>query len=36
VLQNALTAQFGASTRNLVMTETNLGNWAVHEEFINE
>ena len=36
VLQNAMTAQFGASTRNFVMTETNFGNWPIHEEFIHE
>lgn len=36
VLQNAMTAQFGASTRNFMMTETNFGNWPVHEEFIEE
>jgi L-alanine-DL-glutamate epimerase-like enolase superfamily enzyme len=36
VLQNAMTAQFGASTRNFVMTETNFGNWPVHEEYIKE
>jgi L-alanine-DL-glutamate epimerase-like enolase superfamily enzyme len=36
VLQNAMTAQFAASTRNFVMTETNFGNWTVHEEFIEE
>jgi L-alanine-DL-glutamate epimerase-like enolase superfamily enzyme len=36
VLQNAMTAQFGASTRNFVMTETNFGNWPVHEEYIEE
>ncbi len=36
VLQNAMTAQFAASTRNFVMTETNFGNWAVHEEFLKE
>ena len=36
VLQNAMTAQFAAATRNFVMTETNFGNWEVHEEFIKE
>jgi L-alanine-DL-glutamate epimerase-like enolase superfamily enzyme len=36
VLQNAMTAQFAAATRNFVMTETNFGNWNVHEEFIKE
>jgi galactonate dehydratase len=36
VLQNAMTAQFAASTRNFVMTETNFGNWNVHEELIKE
>ena len=36
VLQNAMTAQFGASTRNFMMTETNFGNWDVHEELIDE
>jgi len=36
VLQNAMSAQFAASTRNFVMTETNFGNWPVHEEFIEE
>jgi L-alanine-DL-glutamate epimerase-like enolase superfamily enzyme len=36
VLQNAMTAQFAAATRNFVMTETNFGNWPVHEEFIEE
>ena len=36
VLQNAVSAQFGASTRNFVMTETNFGNWEVHEELVAE
>ena len=36
VLQNAMTAQFAASTRNFVMTETNFGTWPVHEDFIKE
>ena len=36
VLQNAMTAQFAAATRNFVMTETNFGNWPVHEDFIKE
>jgi L-alanine-DL-glutamate epimerase-like enolase superfamily enzyme len=36
VLQNAMTAQFAASTRNFVMTETNIGVGPVHEEFIKE
>ncbi len=36
VLQNAMTAQFAAATRNFIMTETNFGNWEVHEEFIKE
>ncbi len=36
VLQNAMTAQFAAATRNFVMTETNFGNWPVHEDFIQE
>ena len=36
VLQNAMTAQFGASTRNFMMTETNFGNWPIHEEYIEE
>jgi len=36
VLQNAMTAQFAASTRNFVMTETNFGMGPVHEENIME
>ena len=36
VLQNAMSAQFGASTRNFLMTETNFGNWEVHEELVEE
>ncbi len=36
VLQNAMTAQFAASTRNFVMTETNFGNWAMHVELTRE
>jgi L-alanine-DL-glutamate epimerase-like enolase superfamily enzyme len=36
VLQNAMTAQSGASTRNVVMTETNFGNRPAHEEYIKE
>jgi len=36
VLQNAMTAQFAASTRNFVMTETNMGVGPVHEDFVKE
>lgn len=36
VLQNAMTAQFAASTRNFMMTETNFGNHPVHEDLISE
>ena len=31
-----MSAQFGASTRNFLMTETNFGNWEVHEELVEE
>jgi L-alanine-DL-glutamate epimerase-like enolase superfamily enzyme len=36
VLQNSMTAQFAASTRNFVMTETNMGVGSVHEDLIKE
>jgi L-alanine-DL-glutamate epimerase-like enolase superfamily enzyme len=36
VLQNSMTAQFAASTRNFVMTETNMGVGSVHEDLIEE
>jgi L-alanine-DL-glutamate epimerase-like enolase superfamily enzyme len=36
VLQNAMTAQFAASTRNFVMTETNFGNWPMHGDLVTE